>query len=83
MGVEGHFKGPGRRLASRQPCIQVGDTPTYEETTLADAVAKLAIRSFETRPPAQTIRVDVAENAPRLKHWVMYTAKPPTLTMPQ
>jgi len=48
---------------------------------LADAAAKLAVRSFETLPQAHTIRVDVGENAPRPKHWVMYTTKPPTLTI--
>jgi len=47
---------------------------------LADATAKLAVRSFETLPHAQTFRVDVRENAPRPKHWVMHTANPTTLT---
>ena len=45
---------------------------------LADAAAKLAVQSFYTLPPAQTIRVDVGEIAPRPKHWVMYTTNPPS-----
>ena len=51
------------------------------ENDHADAVEKLAVRSFETLPQAQTIRVDVGKNAPRPKHWVMYAVKPPTLTI--
>ena len=46
---------------------------------LADAAAKLAVRSFDTLPPDQTIRVDIGGIAPRPKHWVMYTANPPPL----
>ena len=48
---------------------------------LADDAAKLAVRSFHTLPPAQTTRVEAGEIAPRPKHWVMYTAKPPILTV--
>jgi hypothetical protein len=40
---------------------------------LADAAAKIAVRSFDTLPPAQTTRVDVGKIAPRPKYWVMYT----------
>ena len=46
---------------------------------LADAAAKLAVRSFDTLPPDPKIRVDIGEIAPRPKHWVMYTATPPFL----
>ena len=44
---------------------------------LADAVTELAVWNFDTLPPAQTMRVDIGEIAPRPSHWVMYTASPP------
>ncbi len=47
---------------------------------LADAAAKLAVTHFDTLPPPQTMRIDIGENAPRPKHWVMYTVKPPPPT---
>ena len=46
---------------------------------LADVAAKLAVRSFDTLPSHQTLRVDIGENAPRPEYWIMYTAKPPML----
>jgi hypothetical protein len=46
---------------------------------LADAAAKLAVRSFDTLPHHQTRRVDKGETAPRPQYWIMYTAKPPPL----
>ena len=46
---------------------------------LADAAAKLAVRSFDTLPSHQTLRVDIGEIAPRPEYWIMYTAKPPML----
>ncbi len=49
---------------------------------LADAAAKLAVRSFDTLPPNQEIRVDIGEVAPRPQHWVMYTATPPPWESP-
>jgi hypothetical protein len=51
------------------------------ENDLADAAAKMAIGSFETLPPDQTIRMDVGKIAPRPNDWVMYTSKPPSLAM--
>ena len=41
------------------------------------AAAKLAVRTFDTLPPARTTRVDIGEATPRPTHWVMYTATPP------
>ena len=38
---------------------------------LADAAAKLAVTSFESLPPQQSMRVDIREIAPRPHHWVM------------
>ncbi len=43
------------------------------------AAAKLAVRSFDTLPPYNKLRVDIGEVAPRPQHWVMYTATPPSL----
>ena len=48
---------------------------------LADAAAKMAVRSFDNLPPAQTTRVDVGKIAPRPNHWAMYTVMTPTLTI--
>ena len=48
---------------------------------LADTAAKLAVRSFGTLPPNQTLRVDIGEIAPRPPYWIMYTAKPPPLSV--
>ena len=46
---------------------------------LAEAAAKLAVRSFDTLSPNNKLRVDIREVAPRQQHWVMYTATPPSL----
>ena len=46
---------------------------------LADTAAKLAVRSFDTLPSHQTLRVDMGETAPRPEYWIMYTATPPVL----
>ena len=48
---------------------------------LADAAAKMAVRSFDTLPAHATIRVDIGEVAPRPQHWVGYTANPPPLEL--
>ncbi len=47
---------------------------------LANAAAKLAVTHFDTLPPPQTMWIDIGKIAPRPKHWVMYTAKPPPPT---
>ena len=43
---------------------------------LADAAPKLAVRSFDTLPTNQTLRVDIGEIAPRQHYCIMYTATP-------
>ena len=46
---------------------------------LVDAAAILAIAQYDSIPELQSIKVDIEEVAPRPRHWVMYTARPPPL----
>ena len=55
-----------RKMAGRRTTLH----KTWARTNirgndLADAAAKLAVRSFDTLPPNQTLRVDIGEIAPR------------------
>ena len=54
-----------RKLAGRRTTLHKIRTHTnIWGNDLADAAAKLAVRSFDTVPPNQTLRVDVGEIAP-------------------
>ena len=72
---------PKASIGFRTTLNKVREHTRIRGNYLADAAAKLAVRSFDTLPPAQTNRVDVEETAPRPKYWVIYTAKRPILTI--
>jgi ribonuclease HI len=69
-----------RRLAGHHTTLNKIRAHTHiRGNDLADAAAKMAVRSFDTLPTHATIRVDIGEVAPRPQHWVMYTVTPPPL----
>jgi ribonuclease HI len=71
-----------RKLAGRRTTLHTIRAHTnIRGNNLADAAAKLAVRSFDTLPPNQTLRVDIGEIAPRPQYWIMYTATPPPLSV--
>jgi hypothetical protein len=58
-----------RRLAGFHTTLKKLRAHTdIRESDLADAAAKLAVRNFDTLPPAQTTRVDIGEIAPHPTH---------------
>jgi ribonuclease HI len=69
-----------RRLGLHTTLHKLRGHTNIRGNDLADAAAKLAVTHFDTLPPPQTMRVDIGEIAPRPKHWVMYTVKPPPPT---
>jgi hypothetical protein len=69
-----------RRLVGHRTTLhKIRAHANIRSNDLADAAAKLAVRSLDTLPPKQTLRVDIGEVAPRPHHWVIYTATPPSL----
>jgi ribonuclease HI len=55
-----------RKLAGRRTTLhKIRAHTNIRGNDLADANAKLAVRSFDTLPPNQTVRVDIGEIAPR------------------
>jgi len=66
-----------RRLAGFHTTLQKKKAHTnIRGNDLPDAAANLAVRNFDSLPPAHTTRVDTREIAPRPSHWVMYTVTP-------
>ena len=66
-----------RQSAGRRTTLhKIRAHPNIQGNDLADAAAKLTVRSFDTLPPNQTLRVDIGEIAPRPQYWIMYTATP-------
>ena len=71
-----------RMLAGRCTTLhKIRAHTNFRGNDLADAAAKLAVRSFDTLPPNHTLRVDVGKIAPRPQFWIMYTATPPPLSV--
>ena len=81
-----HARALGHQEIARLPDNPASNSGTHSQkkvrgNDLAYAAAKLAVRSFDTLPPAQTTRVEVGEIAPHPKDWVLYTFKPRILTI--
>jgi ribonuclease HI len=69
-----------RRQAGHRTTLRKIRTQTnIRGNDLADVAAKLEVRSFDTLPHYNKVRVDIGEVPPRPQHWVMYTATPPPL----